>query len=272
MATSPPWRRKEALRPDEAQKTRARRDPLDGPRAFRRGQDKDTKPARDLVQRATSTQDGSHDRGSGQAPGRGAGWRHARLQEAGRRYRRACKPATTTIAPSDAGQGSGSGLPTRFSTGRCGAVVFSFTTGKIGGPWLEGHMKSGYATSRCFSFAWRGASPAATPAIHRFLRGRAPGWVTRAISSPRGISSIGPSLGGGWSLSCSHCCWAASSGLSWMRDLHPGPPHRQGPGRRVAKMTAFHHSTNGPSRCRVAARARDLVLRMRLSAISSAPW
>lgn len=51
-------------------------------------------------------------------------------------------------------------------------VVFSFTTGKIGGPWLEWHMKSGYAILALllFRLGWGMAGPA-NVRFARFLRG-----------------------------------------------------------------------------------------------------
>ena len=64
-------------------------------------------------------------------------------------------------------------LPTRiFHWTLAALVVFSFTTGKVGGGWMEWHLKSGYAILALlvFRLAWGFAgSPSARFA--RFLRG-----------------------------------------------------------------------------------------------------
>lgn len=79
-------------------------------------------------------------------------------------------------------------LPTRlFHWLLAVLVVFSFTTGKIGGPWLEWHMRSGYAILALllFRLAWGVAGP---PNVRfaRFVRGpRAALAYLRAIRTTR---------------------------------------------------------------------------------------
>ena len=64
-------------------------------------------------------------------------------------------------------------LPTRmFHWALAALVVFSFTTGKIGGDWMDWHLKSGYAILALLGFriAW-GLVGSDTARFARFLRG-----------------------------------------------------------------------------------------------------
>jgi len=79
-------------------------------------------------------------------------------------------------------------------------VVFSFVTGKAGGPWLEWHMKSGYAILALLAFriAWgfAGSPPAR---FSSFLRGpRAALAYARAVARGQAPHSSSHNPLGGW--------------------------------------------------------------------------
>ncbi len=64
-------------------------------------------------------------------------------------------------------------LPTRiFHWSLAGLVAFSFTTGRVGGDWMDWHLKSGYAVLVLLGFriAW-GLVGSETARFARFLRG-----------------------------------------------------------------------------------------------------
>ena len=64
-------------------------------------------------------------------------------------------------------------LPTRiFHWALAALVIFSFTTGKIGGAWMAWHLKSGYAilVLLAFRIAW-GFAGSRTARFAHFLRG-----------------------------------------------------------------------------------------------------
>ena len=64
-------------------------------------------------------------------------------------------------------------LPTRiFHWTLAGLVIFSFTTGKVGGGWMEWHLRSGYAILALlvFRLAW-GFAGSRTARFAHFLRG-----------------------------------------------------------------------------------------------------
>ena len=79
-------------------------------------------------------------------------------------------------------------------------VVFSYATGKIGGAWLEWHMKSGYAILALLAFrvAW-GFVGSDTARFARFLRGPVAAFlylrdVARGVVRP----VVGHNPAGGW--------------------------------------------------------------------------
>ena len=92
-------------------------------------------------------------------------------------------------------------LPTRiFHWSLAVLVVFSFTTGKIGGGWMEWHLKSGYAILALliFRLAW-GAVGSRTARFASFLRGPAAAWThARELFASRYVTVIGHNPLGGW--------------------------------------------------------------------------
>ena len=92
-------------------------------------------------------------------------------------------------------------LPTRiFHWTLAALVVFSFTTGKIGGSWLDWHMKSGYAILALliFRLAW-GVAGSATSRFSSFVRGPAAFIAyARDVAARRHRATIGHNPMGGW--------------------------------------------------------------------------
>lgn len=92
-------------------------------------------------------------------------------------------------------------LPTRiFHWTLAALVVFSFATGKIGGSWMDWHIKSGYAILALliFRLAW-GVAGSTTSRFASFVRGPA-AFVAyaRDLSAHRHRSTIGHNPMGGW--------------------------------------------------------------------------
>ena len=92
-------------------------------------------------------------------------------------------------------------LPTRiFHWALATLVIFSFTTGKIGGAWMAWHLKSGYAILALLAFriAW-GFAGSRTARFAHFLRGpRAMLEYARETFSGRRPSTEGHNPMGGW--------------------------------------------------------------------------
>jgi cytochrome b len=79
-------------------------------------------------------------------------------------------------------------------------VVSSYTTGKLGGNWLEWHMRSGYAILAllAFRFAWSVVG-SETARFSTFLRGPRVAWdYARGLLSGRGEPAFGHNPLGGW--------------------------------------------------------------------------
>jgi cytochrome b len=125
-------------------------------------------------------------------------------------------------------------------------VVFSFTTGKIAGNWLEWHMKSGYAilTLVLFRLAW-GVAGSETSRFASFVRG--PGAFLRYagdIAAKRRRPIIGHNPMGGWMvlLMLALLLVQASSGLFADDEIATqGPLAVKFSNAVVAKMTALHY-------------------------------
>ena len=85
-------------------------------------------------------------------------------------------------------------LPTRiFHWGLAALVVFSFTTGTIGGDWMPWHLKSGYAILALllFRIAW-GVFGSETARFSDFVRGpRAVAAYVRATLAGRHPAGVG---------------------------------------------------------------------------------
>ncbi len=92
-------------------------------------------------------------------------------------------------------------LPTRlFHWALAALVVFSFTTGKVGGSWMDWHMRSGYAILALllFRIAW-GVAGSRTARFSSFLRGpRAFIRQARDVLARRHVPVAGHNPMGGW--------------------------------------------------------------------------
>jgi len=92
-------------------------------------------------------------------------------------------------------------LPTRiFHWALAALVVFSFTTGTIGGDWMPWHLRSGYTILALvlFRVAW-GVVGSDTARFRRFLRGpRAVAEYARLTLAGRHPAGVGHNPLGGW--------------------------------------------------------------------------
>jgi cytochrome b len=138
-------------------------------------------------------------------------------------------------------------LPTRiFHWALVVLVIFSFTTGKIGGSWLQWHMKSGYAILALvlFRIVW-GVAGSETSRFASFVRG--PGALLRYagdIAAKRRRPSIGHNPMGGWMVLFMLVLLLAqaSSGLFADDEIATqGPLAVKVSNALVAKMSAFHY-------------------------------
>ena len=102
-------------------------------------------------------------------------------------------PVTHTVAVWD--------LPVRlFHWTLAGLVLFSFVTGKLGGSWLEWHMKSGYSILALllFRISW-GVAGSQTARFAAFVRGPRAGLeYLRATIARRHPQVLGHNPLGGW--------------------------------------------------------------------------
>lgn len=137
-------------------------------------------------------------------------------------------------------------LPTRiFHWVLAALVIFSFTTGKIGGGWLEWHMLSGFAILALLAFriAW-GFFGSETSRFASFLRGPAVFFAYArdvAARAPRRI--IGHNPMGGWMVLFMIAVLAAQavSGLFADDEIsHTGPLVEKVSNATVARMSSFH--------------------------------
>jgi cytochrome b len=138
-------------------------------------------------------------------------------------------------------------LPTRiFHWTLAALVVFSFTTGKIGGAWLDWHMRSGYAILAMLAFrlAW-GICGSETSRFTSFVRG--PGAFirhARAVFARRSGNAIGHNPMGGWMVLFLLAILLAQafSGLFADDEIsHQGPLAETASNAFVAKMSSFHY-------------------------------
>jgi len=141
-------------------------------------------------------------------------------------------------------------LPTRiFHWALAALVVFSFTTGKIGGAWLEWHMLSGFSILALLAFriAW-GIFGSETSRFASFVRGpRAFLAYARDIARERLRFRVGHNPMGGWMVVFLIAVLLAQaiSGLFADDEIaHTGPLVEKVSNATVAKMSAFH-SYNG---------------------------
>src|SRR5258706_1357393 len=112
-------------------------------------------------------------------------------------------------------------LPTRiFHWVLAALVVFSFTTGKVGGSWMDWHLKSGYAILALilFRIAW-GVFGSETARFSHFLRGpRAFIAHAGAILGKRHVPSVGHNPMGGWMIAFMIAILAAQAGFGLFAD------------------------------------------------------
>ena len=124
-------------------------------------------------------------------------------------------------------------------------VVFSYTTGKLGGSWLEWHMRSGYTILALLAFrlAW-GIVGSETARFTSFLRGpRATLSYVRGLRSRRGPAVLGHNPMGGWMIVLMLAILAvqATSGLFADDEIATqGPLAVKVSNAFVAKMSALH--------------------------------
>lgn len=124
-------------------------------------------------------------------------------------------------------------------------VVFSFTTGKLGGGWLEWHMRSGYTILALLAFrlAW-GVVGSETARFASFLRGpRATLAYARALMSRKDPMALGHTPTGGWMIVAMLAILAvqAASGLFADDEIATqGPLAVKASNAFVAKMSALH--------------------------------
>ena len=137
-------------------------------------------------------------------------------------------------------------LPTRaFHWALAVLVVFSFTTGKIGGPWLEWHMKSGYAILALLLFrvAWGFAGPS-NARFTGFVRGpvaalgHARELVARRLTAKAGHTPLG-----GWMVLAMLVVLALQAGTGLFTNdesSHEGPLSRMVSNATVDRMSVIH--------------------------------
>ena len=137
-------------------------------------------------------------------------------------------------------------LPTRiFHWTLAALVIFSFTTGKVGGGWMEWHLKSGYAilTLLAFRLAW-GIAGSRTARFTHFLRGpRAALAYARETIGGRHPYTEGHNPMGGWMVMfmLAALCLQAATGLFADDEIATqGPLAAKVSNALVARMTTIH--------------------------------
>jgi cytochrome b len=124
-------------------------------------------------------------------------------------------------------------------------VVFSFTTGKVGGSWLEWHMRSGYAILALLAFrvAW-GVVGSETARFASFLRGpRVTIAYARTLVSRKDPMTFGHTPTGGWMIVLMLALLAVQAGSGLFVDdeiATQGPLAVKASNAFVAKMSALH--------------------------------
>jgi cytochrome b len=138
-------------------------------------------------------------------------------------------------------------LPTRtFHWALAVLVLFSYTTGKIGGTWLDWHMRSGYAILALllFRIGW-GFAGSDTARFARFVRGpRAALRYAREILAGRHPGAVGHNPLGGWMVVLMLLLLVAQAATGLFVDDEistQGPLSAKVSNAAVARMTALHH-------------------------------
>jgi cytochrome b len=137
-------------------------------------------------------------------------------------------------------------LPTRiFHWTLVVLVVFSFTTGKIGGSWMEWHLRSGYAILALllFRLAW-GVAGSDTARFAQFVRGPRTAWAyARGTLASGRPASLGHNPLGGWMvlLMIAILLLQAATGLFADDEIATqGPLAAKVSNAWVARMSAIH--------------------------------
>ncbi|HXS53143.1 MAG TPA: cytochrome b/b6 domain-containing protein [Usitatibacter sp.] len=137
-------------------------------------------------------------------------------------------------------------LPTRIFHGSLALlVVFSFTTGTIGGDWMAWHLKSGYAILALLGFriAW-GLVGSETARFTRFLRGpRAAAAYARAMLAGRHPFFAGHNPLGGWMVAAMLAVLAFQAGTGLFSDdeiATQGPLAVKVSSETVSRMSSLH--------------------------------
>jgi cytochrome b len=137
-------------------------------------------------------------------------------------------------------------LPTRiFHWTLAVLVVFSFTTGKVGGAWLDWHMRSGYAilTLLAFRLAW-GVAGSETARFSSFVKGPvAFARYAADVAQRRQRAAVGHNPMGGWMVLFMLVVLVAqaTSGLFVDDEIATeGPLAAKVSNAVVAKMSSFH--------------------------------
>ena len=138
-------------------------------------------------------------------------------------------------------------LPTRiFHWALAALVVFSFTTGKIGGAWLDWHLKSGYAILALLisRLAW-GIAGSATARFSTFVRGPAAfAAYARDLVARRHRAAIGHNPMGGWMVLFMLLVLLAQAASGLFADdeiATQGPLAEKVSNAVVEKMSWFHY-------------------------------
>ena len=138
-------------------------------------------------------------------------------------------------------------LPTRlFHWLLAALVVFSFTTGKVGGSWMDWHLKSGYAILALilFRIAW-GVFGSETARFSHFLRGpRAFIAYAGDLARKRHVPSVGHNPMGGWMIAFMIAILAAQAAFGLFADDEistQGPLAAKVSNAFVGRMTALHY-------------------------------
>jgi cytochrome b len=137
-------------------------------------------------------------------------------------------------------------LPTRvFHWALAVLAVFSFTTGKAGGAWMEWHLKSGYTilTLLLFRLAW-GFAGSTTARFGHFVRGPGAAWsYARSVAARTHARAFGHNPLGGWMVVVMLLAFAAQaiSGLFSDDEISTqGPLAAKVSNAMVSRMSALH--------------------------------
>ena len=137
-------------------------------------------------------------------------------------------------------------LPTRiFHWTLAALVVFSFTTGKIGGDWMDWHLASGYAILALLGFriAW-GFAGSDTARFARFLRGpRATLAYARELAARRHPFVAGHNPLGGWMIVAMLAVLLFQAGTGLFSDdqiATQGPLAARVSDATVSRMSSLH--------------------------------